>query len=107
MAEVQASEKGLQRTFITMAPLTGARSGELLALTWAHIGLDTRKVKISCSLSWDRSGDETKPVFGPLKSDSSYRTLELVPELVTVLREWKVRSPFKADTDLVLDRNPQ
>ena len=109
-ALIEASEKGLQRTFITMALLTGARSGELLALTWAYVDLDTRKVRISRSLSWDRSGKadrkKTKPVFGPPKSDSSYRTLELVPELVTVLQEWKLRSPFKADTDLVFTNSP-
>jgi integrase len=40
-------------------------------------------------------------VFGPPKTDSSYRTLDLVPELVALLVEWKLRSPFTADTDLV------
>jgi integrase len=40
-------------------------------------------------------------VFGPPKTDSSYRTLDLVPDLVAVLAEWKLRSLFKADTDMV------
>ncbi len=100
-ALIEASEKGLQRTFITTALLTGCRSGELLGLTWAHVDLDSRTLRVSRSLSWDRSGEVTKPVFGPPKTDSSYRTLDLVPELVTVLREWKLRSRFKTDTDLV------
>jgi integrase len=102
-ALIEASKTGLHRTFITTALLTGCRSGELLALPWAHVDLAARKLKISRSLSWDRSGGKgkTKPVFGPPKTDSSYRTLDLVPELVTVLAEWKLQSRFTADTDLV------
>lgn len=98
---IAAAEAGLHRTFVMMAILTGSRSGELLALPWAHVDLETRKLRISRSLSWDRSGEKTVPVFGPPKTDSSYRTLDLVPELVAALREWRMRSPFKADDDLV------
>jgi integrase len=100
-ALIAASEPGLHRTFITTALLTGCRSGELLALTWGHVDLEARKVRISRSLSWDRTGEKSIPVFGPPKTDSSYRTLDLVPELVAALTEWKLRSAFKADTDLV------
>lgn len=98
---IEAADAGLLRTYITMAILTGCRGGELLALTWGHADLEVRKVRISRALSWDRSGEETKAVFGPPKTDSSYRTLDLVPELVSTLREWKMRSPFKDDADLV------
>ena len=42
-----------------------------------------------------------QPVFGPPKTDSSYRTLDMVPELAAALRAWKMRTPFKADGDLV------
>jgi integrase len=102
-ALIEASETGLHRTFITTALLTGCRSGELLALTWGHVDLAQRKLRISRSLSWDRTGGKgnTKPVFGPPKTDSSYRTLDMVAELVTALAEWKLRSRFKADTDPV------
>ncbi len=100
-ALIEASEAGLHRTFITTALLSGCRSGELLALTWGHVDLEARKLRISRSLSWDRTGEESKPVFGPPKTDSSYRTLDIVPELAAILAEWKLRSRFAADTDLV------
>jgi integrase len=76
-ALIEASKAGLHRTFITTALLTGRRSGELLALHG----------RTSTSLGGS----------GPPKTDSSYRTLDLVPDLA----EWKVRSRFTADTDLV------
>ena len=98
---IEASAPGLHRTFITTALLTGCRSGELLALTWGHVDFEARKLRIGRSLSWDRTGENTQPVFGPPKTDSSYRTLDLVPELVRTLAEWKLASPFKADTALV------
>jgi integrase len=98
---IAAARPGIVRTFITLALLTGCRSGELLALPWGHVDLDQRKLKVSRSLSWDRSGEKGKPVFGPPKTDSSYRTLDIAPELVAMLREWKVRSPYKSDADLV------
>jgi integrase len=100
---IEASKPGLHRTFVATAVLSGCRAGELLGLTWAHVDLERRKLRISRSLSWDRTGGKgnTKPVFGPPKTDSSYRTLDIVPELATALREWKMRSRFKADEDLV------
>jgi integrase len=100
-AVIAAAEPGLHRTFITTAILTGCRSGELLALTWAHVDLETRKLRIGRSLSWDRTDGASKPVFGPAKTESSHRTLDLVPELARALAEWKVRSPYKRDADLV------
>jgi integrase len=102
-AAIEASDDGIHQMFIMTALLTGCRSGELLALPWSHIDLDARKLRVSRSLSWDRSGGKgnAKPVFGPPKTDSSYRTLDIVPELAKALTAWKLRSPFKADTDLV------
>jgi integrase len=94
-AVIAAADPGLYRTFIMTAILTGARCGELSALDWDHVDLEARKMKISRSLAWDRSGDKAVPVFGPPKTDSSYRTLVLVPELVQALREWRMRQRVK------------
>jgi integrase len=98
---IAAAKSGVYRMFITLSVLTGCRSGELLALPWGHVDLDQRKLRVSRSLSWDRSNGKGKPVFGPPKTDSSYRTLDMAPELVAMLREWKLRSPYKSDADLV------
>lgn len=100
-----AADAGLLRTFFTLALGTGLRIGELLALAWSHVNLDARTLRVSRSASWVRgpgSGYRSwQAVIGPPKSDSSYRTLDLAPQLVAILREWKMRSAFKADEDLV------
>lgn len=94
---IAAAAPGLYRTFFQAALLTGARSGELLGLTWDDINLDARTLRIERSLSWKPG--ETKGYgkavahFGPPKTDSSYRTLDLAPELVRALRAWKLQAP--------------
>lgn len=104
-AVIDAAESGLIRTFVSAAVHTGARRGELLALTWAHVDLDVATLRIERSLSWVRGAErgygKSTPLFGPPKSDSSYRTLELAPELVRDLKGWKLRTSYSRDEDLV------
>ena len=94
---IAAADAGLFRTFIQMALLTGARAGELLALGWEAVDLDRRRFRIERSLSWKRIKGNAwgtgEPIFGPPKSDSSYRTLDLAPELVHALKAWKLKAP--------------
>src|SRR5262245_42410629 len=95
---IAAATPGLSRTFIQTALLTGARSGELLGLAWDAVDLDRRKLRVERSLSWapgkEKDGKKTRvPIFGPPKSDSSYRTLDMAPELVRALRAWKLQAP--------------
>jgi integrase len=105
-AFIAASREGIHRTFVAAAILTGLRSGELLGLTWGHVDLEQRTLRVGRSLSWDGSTKPSKPVFGPPKTKSSYRTLDLVPELVAILGAWKLRSRFAADSDLVFANGP-
>jgi integrase len=102
---IGAATPGLYRTFIMMGLLTGCRSGELLALAWEHVDLDAATVKISRSLSRARSEvrgyGKSVPVFGPTKTPSSNRTLDLAPELVHALKVWRLQSRYKGDEDLV------
>jgi integrase len=97
---IAAAEPGLFRMFIQMAVLTGARSGELHALAWDAIDFDRRRFRIERSLSWKRTKGagygKSEPVFGPPKTDSSYRTLDLAPELVHALKAWKLKAPPSA-----------
>lgn len=108
---IDAADVGLYQTYIATSLMTGCRSGELLALAWEHIALDAPvpTLRVERSLSWKKvphSGYGTsEPVFGPPKSDSSYRTLELAPETITTLKAWKLRSRFKADSDLVFSNS--
>lgn len=94
---IAAATPGLCRTFIQTALLTGCRSGELLALAWDAVDLDRRKLRVERSLSWERRAEagygKSRPVFGPPKSDSSYRTLDLAPELTRALKTWKLQAP--------------
>ncbi len=62
---------------------TGARQGELLALTWADVDLDARTVRIRHTLQRN-----TRTVAEP-KTPGSRRTLSLAPSVVTALRALK------------------
>ncbi len=108
-AVIEAAGPGLYRTFITTALHTGARRGELLALTWAHVDLEAGKMRIERSLSWvrgeERGYGKNKPVFGPPKTDSSYRTLDLAPDLVRELKAWRLRSRYSRDEDLAFSNS--
>jgi len=102
---IEAADPGLYRTFIKTALLTGCRRGELLGLTWAHVDLEAGTLKIRRSLSWAKGTEKgygkSVAVFGPPKTRSSARTLDLAPELVHDLRVWKLQSRYKRDEDLV------
>lgn len=104
-AVIEASKPGLYRTFITTAVHTGARVGELLALNWEHLDLEDGKMRIERSLSWvrgeERGYGKATPLFGPPKTDSSYRTLNLALDLVHELKAWRLRSRYCGNEDLV------
>lgn len=104
-AVIEAADAGLYRTFIKTALLTGARSGELLALDWSRIDLEAARLRIDRSLSWQRGVEKgygkSKAVFGPTKTPSSVRTLDLAADLVRELKAWKLRTPYSQETDLV------
>lgn len=59
---------------------TGARQGELLALTWADVDLDARTIRIRHTLERN-----TRTVAEP-KTPGSRRTLSLAPSVVSALR---------------------
>ena len=54
---IEAAKPGLYQTYLATNLMTGARSGELLALTWEHIALDAPvpTLKVERSLSVDGS----------------------------------------------------
>lgn len=106
---IESAKRGLYRTYIATSLHTGARSGELLALAWAHLDLKAGTMRIERSLSWvsgeKRGYGESKPVFGPPKTDSSYRTLDLAADLVRELSAWRLQSRYSQDTDLVFSNS--
>lgn len=103
---IDSASAGLYRTFFMAAAHTGAREGELLALTWNDVDLDERKLSIRRSLSWAKTRAERKTVKGARstepKTESGTRTISIDDELVRELRRWKVACPRNAEGELGL-----
>ena len=72
--------------------MSGARSGELLALRWTDLELPKEgpgRIAIRRSLSWARrTGEEIRPRFYPPKTRAGIRTIGIPAELVSELRRW-------------------
>lgn len=100
---LDAAEPGLWKTYIATAAATGLRSEEINALQWGDVELDAGKLYVRRSLSWTRNEEQTdiiKPRFWPTKTRSGNRTLPLAPELISLLKVWKLACPPSAQ-DLV------
>jgi len=65
---------------------TGMRNGELHALTWDKVDLESRKILVSCS--WNK-----KDGHKDLTKSGADRVIEIAPTLVTVLKELKLKNP--------------
>ncbi len=107
-AEIDAllaeADPGYYRTLFETAFLTGARSGELLALRWSDVELpDTGrgKLRVGRGLTWARERNEpTAARFFPPKTKAGLRTIPISTRLVSTLKVWKLRCPVGA-ADLV------
>ena len=93
-----AAEPGLFKTYLLTAAVTGARSGELLALKWDAVDLEAGGIHIREAVTWartkeDREGGVSGPRFFPPKTKSSLRTVEAPHELVAALKRWKLACP--------------
>lgn len=76
--------------------LSGARVGELTALTWDDVDLDAGTIAIRRTVSWAKpcgTGGVAKPRFYEPKTKSSYRAIPMSSELVTALRRCKLACP--------------
>jgi integrase len=100
-ALLAAAENALLHAYIVVSLLTGARTEELRALTWAHVDLDGQPPTIMVWRSVRATGDT--------KTRKSRRTLELPQRCVDALRlhhqrQGKIRADMSAtwrDNDLV------
>lgn len=96
---IAEADQGYYRTFFLTAVLTGARVGELTALTWPDVDFDAATIAIRRSVSWakDRTSEGTsKPRFYEPKTPSSRRLIPLTPELLSALKRWKLACPPSA-----------
>jgi integrase len=100
-ALLAAAENARLHAYIVVSLLTGARTEELRALTWAHVDLDRQPPTIMVWRSVRATGDT--------KTRQSRRTLELPQRCVDALhlhhqRQGKIRADMSAtwrDNDLV------
>ena len=75
--------------FLTLTAYTGLRKGEALALRWVDIELDTETSHARITGTLARIGSEL--VRSEPKTNAGRRTVPLVPEAVTALREARVQ----------------
>ncbi len=73
-------------TFMRVALFTGARRGEILALSWKDIDLKKRTIKISKAYS--RAKVKKYDVSSP-KTKTSIRTITIDDETIGILKQWK------------------
>lgn len=82
-----AAEGDRLAALYVLATHTGAREGELLALRWRYVDLQTGTVQIAATLQRTRDG----LTFAEPKTDRSRRTVQVGPEVVTALRRHRDR----------------
>src|SRR5262245_17267211 len=97
-----ASAPGVFRTFFLTAALTGARSGELLSLTWDDVDFEGGEIHIRRGVTWARTReDREKGIKGPRyfapKNKTSRRSVGMPSELASALKRWKLGCPPSRD----------
>jgi integrase len=89
MAEIKAiceAAQGRWRPLLLTATFTGLRASELRGLEWSAV--DFEKGEICVCQRADRYNKIGKP-----KSEAGYRTVPVPPQVLDVLRQWKIECP--------------
>ena len=84
-AEVRAlldAATGYMRPLLAVAVFCGLRMSELRALRWQDVAHEDRLVHV-------RQRADKWCVIGPLKSETSYRSIPMAPLVLNALREWR------------------
>ena len=103
---IQAKEEGFYEMFL-LDLSTGLRRGELLALMWDDINLETGELKVNKQV---RYFNKELHIMPP-KTKAAYRTIILPLPLIEMLKEyrkkvrskWLFPSPYKREQDLPRD----
>ncbi|MEF2555536.1 site-specific integrase [Aurantimonas sp. C2-5-R2] len=82
------------RVRIVFAAASGLRASELHALRWSRIDLNKGEVTVETRVDAKRNEDTTKSAAG-------LRAVPLGSSVVTAMKEWRLRSKFAKDDDLV------
>ncbi len=92
LAAVLAEATPIMRIRILFAASTGTRAGEMHALRWGKVDLDTCEVRIDTSL--DKYGIEDGQ---GAKTAAGNRTIPIGKELADALREWRSQTKYPAN----------
>jgi len=84
----------VSRAMVAVALATGMRQGELRGLQWQDIDFDAEEVRIDRAVKKDGK-------IGPPKTKAGYRTIDIEPNALQLVREWKMQSPHSLPTDFV------
>lgn len=82
------------RIKLVFASSTGVRASELHALRWRHIDFERAEVKIEARVDPFNDEDVTKTAAG-------MRTIPISTTLVTIMKEWKLRTKWSKREQLV------
>lgn len=85
---------GGYRPLIALLAFSGLRLGEALGLTWSDIAFPEGFIRVRAQLSRQRERVESKTA-------GSRREVVLVPQLALTLREHRMASRYKGETDFV------
>jgi integrase len=83
----------LARTMVGLAILSGLRRGELFALRWKHLNLESRCLTV-CESVYEGQ-------FGAPKTEAGIRRIPLAANLVALMTEWKQRAKHTEPDGLV------
>jgi integrase len=81
------------RPLLITATFTGLRSSELRGLTWADVNFTQKVIHV-------RQRADLWGAMGAPKSEAGDRTIPMAPQVLNVLREWRLACP-KGELDLV------
>jgi integrase len=90
---IVAAAEGRWRPLLLTAIFTGLRASELRGLRWVDVDFDKRELHV-------RQRADRYSKIGAPKSESGERTVPLTPNVVNMLREWKLAGP-KSELGLV------
>lgn len=91
-ADVQAvfnASDGMWRVLFKTDPSTGMRASELRSIAWPNVHLERNEIEVC-----NRANRKRK--IGPVKTKTSYRTIQIGDDLVADLLRWKEICPTSA-----------
>ncbi len=94
MRDGLVGETLVSRAMVAVALATGMRQGELRGLQWQDIDFDAEEVCIERAVKKDGK-------IGPPKTKAGFRTIDIEPNALQLVREWRLQSRHSRPTDFV------